>query len=171
MAARWVGALLYAAAGAGTAIGVLALEGPLDPRQLREVAPLAGLLGGLLGLGVNERWPLRADAAIATGFLTAIVGLVFFAGLYLFGDGVIVAYLGGDAAKAVVEASRRLGDRLPVAAPLAIVAFMAAGLVLWMFAALGRRLFRARKADPAATTEASAGGRENNSDPGTAGAA
>lgn len=164
MAARWVGALLYAAAGAAAAIAVLAAEGPLDLRQIRETAPLAALLGGLLGLGVNERWPLRADAALATGFLTALVGLVFFCGLYLFGDAVIEAYLGGDPAKAVVDASQRLGQRLPLAAPMTIGAFMLAGLALWIIAAAGRRVFRAAEARRKARAE-------RKGDPDAAGAA
>ncbi|MEL6979780.1 MAG: hypothetical protein AAGM38_14010, partial [Pseudomonadota bacterium] len=154
MAARWVGALLYAAAGAAAAIAVLAAEGPLDLRQIRETAPLAALLGGLLGLGVNERWPLRADAALATGFLTALVGLVFFCGLYLFGDAVIEAYLGGDPAKAVVDASQRLGQRLPLAAPMTIGAFMlrlrCAGGVWITFSLRARLATRFRGAEDAA---------------------
>lgn len=153
MAARWVGAALYALAAAGAAIGTLALDGPLDPRQLREVAPLAAVLGGLLGLLVNERWPLRWDSAVATGFLTAFVGVVFFSALYLFGDAVIESWRGGGAAaESVSAASERLAAHLPVASALAIGAFALAGLIMWALAALGRWLFGRRERGAAEKT-------------------
>lgn len=144
MPARWVGALLYAVAAAAAATGTLALDGPLDPRQLRETAPLAAALGGLLGLAVNQRWPQRWDAAMMTGFLTAFVGLVFFSAAYLFGDAVIEAWRGGAAPEAVSAASERLGAHLPVAAGLAAGGFALAGLAMWTLGALGRWAFGSR---------------------------
>lgn len=146
MAARAVGALLYAAAAAGAAAGALALGGALDTQSLREAAPLAAVLGGALGAGVNSHWPTRAGAALLTGVLTALVGLVFFCGLFLLGSTFIEAFLGHSATDAIAGASRRLGERLPLAAPLAMGGFGAAGLVMWLLGLLGRTLFGAGRA-------------------------
>ena len=144
MAARWVGALLYAAAAAGAAIGALFLDGALSATAIRESAPLAALLGGVLGYGVNSRWPVRVDAALATGLLTALIALVFFSGFFLVSSAFIEAYLGRSATEAVAAASGRLGEHLPIGAGLAIGAFASAGLVMWILGALGRLIFGRR---------------------------
>ena len=144
MAARWVGALLYAFAAAAAAAGALAIDDALSLRALRESAPLAAVLGGLLGFGVNSHWPRRYDTAMAAGLLTAIVAIVFFCGLFLLGSTFIEAYLGHSPTEAVADASRRLGERLPVAAPLAVGAFVLAGLVMWAIGGIVRLLGRGR---------------------------
>ena len=144
MAPRWVGALLYAAAAAAAAVGALAAEGPPSFTAIRESAPLAAVLGAVIGFGVNSRWPQRFDAAIATGLLTALISLVFFSGLFLVSSAFIEAYLGRSATEAVAAASSRLGQHLPVGAPLAVAGFVAAALLMWVFGAIGRLLFRER---------------------------
>lgn len=155
-----MGALLYGAAAAAAATGALAFDGPIDLGHVRETAPLAAVVGAVLGYGVNERWPMRWETAAGTGFLTAFVGVVFFSGLYLFGDAVIQAYLGQSSVDAVGDAAQRLKQRLPIAAPLAVGALTIAGVVMWILGALGRRLFR---------RASSSGG--DRGDPGAAGAA
>lgn len=145
MAARWVGGLLYACAAAAAAVGALAIDGGLSVQAIRESAPLAAVLGGLLGFGVNSHWPRRYDTAMATGLLTAIVAIVFFSGLFLLGSTFIEAYLGHSTTEAVAGASRRLGEVLPTAAPLAAGGFVLAGVVMWALGAIGRLLRRPRE--------------------------
>lgn len=142
MAARWVGALLYAVAAAGAAVGALSVDGEPSLTAIRESAPLAGVIGGLIGFGVNTRWPLRLDAAIATGLLTAVIALVFFSGLFLVSSGFIEAFLGGSATEAVSSASKRLGAHLPIGGALATGGFVGAAVLMWIMGALGRLLFR-----------------------------
>ena len=158
MAARWVGALFYAAAAAGAAIGAVAVDGEPSLTAIRESAPLAGVIGGLIGFGVNARWPLRLDAAIATGLLTAIIAIVFFCGLFLVSSAFIEAFLGGSATEAVSSASQRLGKHLPVGGGLAAGGFVAAAVLMWVLGAVGRLIFR-RQSPPSGgdTAESGAG--------------
>lgn len=137
--ARIFGALTYGAAAVGAGLGALSLSGDaLDVRTIREVAPLAFVIGAISGFGVVGVWPRSLGGAILVGVLTAIAALVFFIALYLFGDALIEAFRGGSAADAVRDAMKRLQERLPIAAPLAIAGFAAAGLLLWLLGALGR---------------------------------
>lgn len=149
--ARIVGAMAYGAAAAGAGLGTLALSGDaLDVRTIREVAPLAFVIGALAGYGVVSSWPRSLGGAILTGVLTAVAVLVLFSALYLLGDALIEAVrrssedtaTGGGAAAAVTDAMGRLRERLPTGAPLAVGAFAAAGLLLWLLGAIGRLLRR-----------------------------
>lgn len=130
--ARWVGAVLFAVAGAATAYGVLAVDDAATLEKLRQTAPLAGALGLFLGWAVAQEWPRRPSAGIMTGIVTALVGLTFFSGLYLFAEAVIEAARQGEAAKAVTDASSRLWARLPLAIPMAAAAFGLAGAMHWL---------------------------------------
>ena len=144
MAAKWVGALLYAVAAAGAAVGAVSLDGPPSLSAVRETAPLAAVLGAFVGFGVHPRWPRRFDAALATGVLTAVVVLVFFSGLFLVSSAFIEAFLGGSATKAVASASGRLGQHLPIGAALAVGGFSVASLLMWLLGSIGRLLFGSR---------------------------
>lgn len=153
ISARLSGALLFAIAGAAAGAGAVGFDGELDLRRLREAAPLAALVGGLLGYLVSLDWPRRAAAGALRGMVTALIGVVFFSGLYLFGDAVIEAALGGDAGGAVADAMRRLSERLPLAVPLALLSFGIAGFLHWALGVLfsprsgsGRGRRRARPA-------------------------
>lgn len=150
--ARVFGALTYGCAAAGAGLGALALSGDtLDVRTIREVAPLAFVIGGFAGYGVVSSWPRGLGGAVLKGALTAIAVLVLFSALYLLGDALIEAVRrdGGGGSQVVAAATARLRERLPVAAPLAIGAFAAAGLTLWLMAAIGRALRRKPKAQDA----------------------
>lgn len=126
---RWVGAGLYAAAGAVVGAATLFADGSFSGVRLREVAPLAALVGAGIGAAVCVEWPRRPSVAILRGAVAALVGLVFFSALYLFGDALIEAAQGGRPADAVAAAVDRLAARLPIAAPMAFVAFSAAGVL------------------------------------------
>lgn len=140
--ARLLGLLLFGAAAIAAALGAVWVEAELTPRLLRETAPLAAVIGGLIGVGVFSRWPHSAAQAAVLGALSALVAIIFFIALYIFGEAVIVAVQGGAPGDAVAGAVGRLAERLPVAAPLGIVCFIAASLLMWMFGAVGRRFSR-----------------------------
>lgn len=140
--ARLLGLLLFGAAAIAAALGAVSLETELTTRLLRETAPLAAVVGGLIGASVFSRWPISATNAVVLGLLSALVAIVFFIALYIFGEAVIVAVQGGAPGEAVAGAMGRLADRLPVAAPLGIAAFIAASLLMWVFGAIGRRFSR-----------------------------
>ena len=101
-------------------------ETELTPRLVRETAPLAAVIGGLIGAGVFSRWPYTISQAVVLGLLSALVANIFFIALYIFGEAVIVAVQGGAPGEAVAGAVGRLGERLPIAAPLSVAAFLAA---------------------------------------------
>lgn len=128
--ARWAGLLLYALAAAAAAVAPLALEGEASVRALRETAPLAALIGGVMGFFVVTRWPRTTGGALAVGFLSAFVAFVFFSMLYLFGEALITAFQGGEAGAAIAGATGRLWARLPMGALSAVIAFGVASLIL-----------------------------------------
>ncbi|MCI4665278.1 MAG: hypothetical protein MRY74_11210 [Neomegalonema sp.] len=143
--ARIFGALLYGAAAAGAAIAALHINDEMTVRAMRESAPLAFLLGGFLGFLVVSAWPRWLLGAVLTGILMAAPAIVFFSALYLVGDALIASAQGLSASDAVFAAMKRLQERLPIATPLVVASFAAAGFVLWVLAAIGR-LFRGRRA-------------------------
>lgn len=139
--ARITGAILYGCAAAGAGVGALALSGDaLDVKTVREVAPLAFVIGAMAGLGVVSHWPRRLGGAMLTGAFTALAVLVLFSAFYILGDAIIEAARngGGGVSQTVAAAMGRLKERLPTAGPLAIGAFTLSGALLWIFAAIGR---------------------------------
>lgn len=137
--ARWVAAILFALAAAAAATAAVLLGDDASFRALREAAPLAAVVGGGLGFAVTHDWPRGAFAGVWTALLAALVAIVFFCALYLFADAVIEVVRGGEASEAVAAASRRLGERLPMAIPLTLGAFALAGLGHWMAGVMARR--------------------------------
>lgn len=136
---RWVAAGLFAIAAAAAASAAVLFGPEPSLRGLREAAPLAALVGGGLGYAVTGDWPRGPFAGLGRAVVAAFVGIVFFCAFYLFADAVIEAARGGEASDAVAAASRRLGDRLPLAIPVTIGAFAAAGVLHWLTGALLRR--------------------------------
>ncbi len=140
--ARIVGAVLFAAAAAAASYGALwgGGEGAPDLRAVRETAPLAAVVGALLGYPTPRDWPKGIGAGLLGGALTAVVGLILFVAVYLFGDAVIEAARGGDAGDAVADATARIAARLPLGAPMAIAAFAAAGALHWLIGSVVSRI-------------------------------
>lgn len=148
--ARWAGLLLFAAAAALAVLAPLAIDGTLSVRSARETAPLAAVVGGLLGWLVITRWPRSFGAAAAMGGLTAFVAFVFFTALYLFGEAIITAFQGEQAGPAIAAATERLWDRLPTGALAALASFILAAIILRALGAAAlaigaRRSRRARR--------------------------
>jgi len=132
-----VAAAAYGLAAACTGIGVLGLTGDgLDVRAVREVAPLAVLLGAAVGFASVKAWPTTAAAGVSAGIRSALAVLIVFSLVYLAGDLVIELARGGQAGPALNDAAGRLWARLPLAVLLAAVSFAGAGALLWV---LGRR--------------------------------
>ena len=150
ISARILGAILYGAAAAAAGLGAAVLNGDaLDVRTVREIAPLAFVVGAISGFGVVSSWPRNMSGSVITGVVMAVTALVFFSALYLIGEAFITAAIGDGPADPVSKASERLSERLPYGIPLAIGAFAAAGFLLWMLGAIGRgvrRGFRTRDA-------------------------
>lgn len=145
MLARLMGAGLYGVAAATASLA--AVLGPdlavdaIDGAGLRAAA-VATALGALLGFFVVTAWPRRTDVAIVSAILTALVGLVFFCGAFLIVNALATAIAGGSAADAVTQTVAGIAEGLPIAAPLALGAFAVAGLLLRIFAGVGRRFGR-----------------------------
>lgn len=140
--ARVFGAILFGSAAVAVVLGVLSSDRELTMRLLREVAPLAAAIGAVLGASVFKRWPSSATHGVVIGLMSALVAIIFFFALYIFGESVIVAVQGGAPGQAVEDAVSRLVGGLPLGLPLGLAAFAAASLVMWMLGAIGRAFKR-----------------------------
>lgn len=133
-------AALWAALSGEAGFGALS-DGP-SWRHVREAAPLAGLLGAVIGYVSVDRWPASFVEALAVALISLIVTVIFFVMAYVLGEALISAFLGQPAGDAVTSATQRLGERLPAAIALGAAGFAASALVLWLAGQIARRLSR-----------------------------
>ncbi len=131
--ARWLGAGVFGVAGLLAGLGALAVSGdPLDWRTVREVAPLALVLGALAGYRCFPAWPLGPAGYALSAAKAGGAVLALFVVLYLAGDGVIELAQGRGLMPALMDGAGRLLDRLPGALFMTILAFAGGGILLWL---------------------------------------